>query len=71
MRLGARIKPARAWHGSVVTAVVVVAVLAGGCRQNERGRPLDFAPHVYRGDRLPALNEQELRHLRERGNLQR
>lgn len=52
-------------------ALVAVAVLAGGCRQNEQDRPLNFEPHVYRGGKLPALTEQQKRELQERGNLQR
>jgi hypothetical protein len=50
-------------------ALVAAAVLVAGCR--EQGRPLDFEPHVYQGQKLPPLSEQQKRELQERGNLQR
>jgi hypothetical protein len=52
-------------------ATVVFLTLAGGCRENEQDRPLDFRPHVYQGQKLQSLNEQQKRELQERGNLQR
>jgi|GEM_PF-3233343 len=52
-------------------AAVLAAALAGGCRETEQNRPLDFRPHVYQGERLPPLDERQKRDLAERGNLQR
>jgi hypothetical protein len=46
-------------------------MLAGGCRENEQSRPLDFQPHVYQGQKPPSLSEQQKRELQERGDLQR
>ena len=51
--------------------VAAFLVLAGGCRENEQDRPLDFKPHVYLGQKPPSLSEQQKRDLQERGNLQR
>jgi hypothetical protein len=55
---------------ALIAAVAVIA-LAGGCRENERDRPLDFQPHVYKGQKPPPLSGQQQRDLQERGNLQR
>jgi hypothetical protein len=52
-------------------ATVVFLTLAGGCRENEQDRPLDFQPHVYQGQKPQSLSEQQKRELQERGNLQR
>jgi hypothetical protein len=54
-----------------VAAVVVFAALAGGCREAEQSRPLEFEPHVYRGEKLPSLTDRQQRELQERGELQR
>jgi hypothetical protein len=51
--------------------VAAVLMLAGGCRENEQNRPLDFSPHVYKGDKPASLSEQQKRDLQDRGNLQR
>ena len=56
---------------AALLAAVAVATLAGGCRENEQNRPLDFQPHVYQGQKPPSLSEQQKRELQERGNLQR
>jgi hypothetical protein len=52
-------------------AAAAVLTLAGGCRENEQNRPLDFQPHVYQGEKPASLTEQQKRDLQERGNLQR
>jgi len=52
-------------------ATVAVLALAGGCRENEQNRPLEFQPHVYQGQKQPSLSGQQQRDLQERGNLQR
>jgi hypothetical protein len=52
-------------------AALAVALPAGGCRENEQNRPLEFQPHVYQGQKLPTLTEQQKRELQERGNLQK
>ena len=51
--------------------VVTAALLLGGCRENERGRPLSFEPGVYKRDKLPALTDAETKALRDRGALMR
>ena len=56
---------------AALLAALALATLAGGCRASEQNRPLDFQPHVYRGQKPPPLNEQQKRDLQERGNLQR
>ena len=56
---------------AALLAAVAIVTLAGGCRENEQNRPLDFQPHVYRGQKPPSLSEQQKRDLQERGNLQR
>jgi hypothetical protein len=56
---------------SWVLAGLAAALLAGGCRENEQNRPLDFQPHVYHGQKQPSLSEQQKRELQERGNLQK
>jgi hypothetical protein len=60
-------------HRRSVVLIAIVAVLApaGGCRENEQNRPLEFQPHVYQGQKQPSLNAQQQRDLQERGNLQR
>jgi len=55
----------------VSIAAVAVLALAGGCRENEQNRPLEFQPHVYQGQKQPSLSGQQQRDLQERGNLQR
>jgi hypothetical protein len=52
-------------------ATVAFLTLAGGCRENEQNRPLDFQPHIYKGEKPQSLSEQQKRELQERGNLQR
>jgi len=61
---------ARVRSAAFLASLAFVA-LAGGCRENEQSRPLDFQPHVYLGDKPPPLTEQQKRELQERGNLQR
>ena len=56
---------------AALIAAVACLALAGGCRENEQDRPLDFQPHVYQGQKLPSLSGQQQRELQERGNLQR
>ena len=58
-------------HLAGVLAVVALSFLAVSCRENEQNRPLELEPHVYRGDKLPPLSQQQTRNLQERGNLQR
>jgi hypothetical protein len=55
----------------VVGCAVTAALVLGGCRENERGRPLSFEPGVYKRDKLPALTDTETKVLRERGALMR
>jgi hypothetical protein len=55
----------------VALASVAVAMLAGGCRQDEQNRPLSFHPGQYQGDKPPPLTEQQNRQLTERSNLLR
>jgi hypothetical protein len=57
------------WIAAIAAAVLLAA--AGGCREAEQNRPLDFRPHDYRGEKTPSLTEQQKRDLQERGNLQR
>ncbi len=52
-------------------AAAALTALAGGCRESEQNRPLDFQPHVYQGEKTPSLTEQQKRELQERGNLQK
>ena len=56
---------------ATLIAVVAVIALAGGCRENEQDRPLEFQPHVYKGQKQPSLSGQQQRDLQERGTLQR
>jgi hypothetical protein len=58
-------------HWSTLLAAVALTTLASGCREREQNRPLDFEPHVYRGEKTPSLTEQQKRELQERGNLQK
>ena len=58
-------------HWAALAAAAAVLLLVGGCRENEQNRPLDFQPHIYKGEKSPALNEQQKRDLQDRGNLQR
>jgi hypothetical protein len=57
--------------GYVLGAVLVVVMATGlaGCRESERDRPLEFVPGVYKGEKPPALTEEQKRELRERGNV--
>ena len=57
-------------RAALIAAIAIVA-LAGGCRENEQDRPLEFQPHVYKGQKPPPLSGQQQRELQERGNLQR
>jgi hypothetical protein len=52
-------------------AVLCIAATTTGCREQEQNRPLSFQPHIYQGEKLPPLTEQQQRELRERGGLQR
>lgn len=56
---------------AALLASIALATLGSGCRENEQNRPLDFQPHVYKGQKLPTLSEQQKRELQERGNLQK
>ncbi len=56
---------------AALLATIAIVTLAGGCRENEQNRPLDFQPHVYRGQKQPSLSAQQQRDLQDRGNLQR
>ena len=56
---------------AALIAAACLLSLAGGCRESERDRPLEFQPHVYKGQKLPPLSGQQQRDLQERGNLQR
>ena len=58
-------------HWAVLLWASALLLLTGGCRENEQNRPLDFEPHVYRGQKIPSLSEQQKRELQERGGLQR
>jgi hypothetical protein len=58
---------ARAPTGLVMAALVAVA--AGGCKPEDRGRPLTFTPGVYQGEPMPALNAEQVERLQKRGNL--
>jgi hypothetical protein len=58
-------------RGTALIAALAVVALAGGCRENEQDRPLEFQPHVYKGQKPPPLSGQQQRDLQERGNLQR
>ena len=58
-------------HWAGLLATVAFLTLAGGCRENEENRPLEFQPHVYQGQKTQSLSEQQKRQLQERGNLQR
>jgi hypothetical protein len=58
-------------RGAALVAAIAVIALAGGCRENEQDRPLEFQPHVYKGQKPPPLSGQQQRDLQERGNLQR
>ena len=56
-------------RAALLAAIAVVAL--AGCRENEQDRPLEFQPHVYKGQKPPPLSGQQQRDLQERGNLQR
>jgi len=58
-------------RGAALIAALAVVALASGCRENEQDRPLEFQPHVYKGQKPPPLSGQQQRELQERGNLQR
>ena len=58
-------------RGAVLIVALAVVALASGCRENEQDRPLEFQPHVYKGQKPPPLSGQQQRDLQERGNLQR
>jgi hypothetical protein len=55
----------------LLLAALAIAAGVGACRETEQNRPLEFEPHVYRGEKLPSLSEQQTRNLQERGNLQK
>ena len=53
-------------------ALVVVGVLAlTGCRVEDQGRPVSFEPGVYKGQKSPALTDEQRRALQERSRIQR
>jgi len=58
-------------RGAALIAAIAAIALASGCRENEQDRPLEFQPHVYKGQKPPPLSGQQQRDLQERGNLQR
>ena len=58
-------------RGAALIAAIAAIALASGCRENEQDRPLEFQPHVYKGQKQPSLSGQQQRDLQERGNLQR
>ncbi len=58
-------------RGAALIAAIALIALASGCRENEQDRPLEFQPHVYKGQKPPPLSGQQQRDLQERGNLQR
>jgi hypothetical protein len=58
-------------RGAALIAAIAIVALASGCRENEQDRPLEFQPHVYKGQKPPPLSGQQQRDLQERGNLQR
>ena len=58
-------------RGAARIAAIAIVALASGCRENEQDRPLEFQPHVYKGQKPPPLSGQQQRELQERGNLQR
>jgi hypothetical protein len=58
-------------RGAALIAAIALIALASGCRENEQDRPLEFQPHVYKGQKPPPLSGQQQRELQERGNLQR
>lgn len=54
------------------TALMVGVVLAlAGCRESEQGRSLTFEPGVYKGEKLPALTDEQVRSLQERTRIMR
>jgi hypothetical protein len=59
------------WGRLLAALALALATGVGACRETERNRPLDFQPHVYKGQKLPSLTEQQQRELQERGNLQK
>ncbi len=59
-------------HRWMTTALILSAVLAlAGCREEEQGRPLAFEPGVYKGEKPPALTDDQVRALQERARLGR
>jgi hypothetical protein len=58
-------------RGAALIGAIAIIALASGCRENEQDRPLEFQPHVYKGQKPPPLSGQQQRDLQERGNLQR
>jgi hypothetical protein len=59
-------------HRWKTIALVLTAVLAlAGCREEEQGRRLGFEPGVYKGEKLPALTDNQLRALQDRSRLGR
>ena len=58
------------WIRTALAAGALAALLSG-CRESEQNRPLDFQPHVYRGEKLPSLTDQQKKELEERGKLQK
>jgi hypothetical protein len=63
--------PMRRKSSVMVTGLIAIACVVGGCSREEKSRPLSFEPGVYRGDKLPALSDDEQKKLQQRGTLQR
>ena len=55
----------------VMTLVLSSAVVAGGCRQEDRGRPAELRAGVYLGEPMPTLTAEQVKQLQARGNLLR
>lgn len=61
----------QSWRTVGMVGAALLLLACAGCRETEKARPLDFTPHVYAGEKLPSLTEQQTRNLQERGNLQK
>jgi hypothetical protein len=47
-------------------AIVGIALLVQGCREDERNRPLTYDKGTYQGQPDPALSDQQVEMLRQR-----
>lgn len=63
--------PWRRKSSVIVIGLIAIACAVGGCSREEKSRPLSFEPGVYRGEKLPALSDDEQKKLQQRGTLQR